>query len=88
MNKEEALKQYNDGLEKYMNHPALLNDRTLKDMMKYLCTTAFELGWELSTFDTKSKEEQEVILTKWREEREKIKSYDGFVLAATAKNNQ
>ena len=88
MKKEEALKQYNDGLEKTLNHPALLKDRMLKDMMKYICTTAFELGWESSTFDTKSKEEQDALLKKWREERDKVKSYDGFVLAVTAKNEK
>lgn len=79
MNKEEALKNYSDGLEKSLNHPVLLKDRTLKDMMKFLCLTSFEHGWDLSTFDTISQEDRDKMLAKWKEVREKVKTYEGFM---------
>lgn len=66
MEKEEALKGYKDGLEKSLVHPALLADRKLKDLMKFLLIGAFEAGWDSSLFYKMSREEQEAMLEVYR----------------------
>jgi len=60
MKKEEAIKIYNDGLEKNMNHPILLENRKVKDLMKLLCTYAFELGWDICMISTNRVNEEEI----------------------------
>lgn len=60
MTKQEVIKMYYDGLEKSLNHPLLLNNRQAKDMMKDLCTTAFELGWDASLISTGQVNEGEI----------------------------
>lgn len=66
MEKEEALKGYKEGLEKSLVHPALLADRKLKDMMKFLLIGAFECGWDSALFSKMSEEEQEAMLEVYR----------------------
>lgn len=66
MEKEEALNGYKEGLEKSLIHPALLADRKLKDLVKYLLIGAFECGWDSSNFYTLSREEQEAMLEVYR----------------------
>ena len=74
MTKEEAVKQYNDGLETSMNHPILLENRKLKDLMKLLCVDAFELGWDVCMIETKqvTEEEIEIMSQKMKERIAKI----------------
>lgn len=60
MTKEDALKQYNNGLEKNMNHPILLENRKAKDLMKLLCADAFELGWDVCMIETNQVSEEEI----------------------------
>lgn len=60
MEKQEALKLFNDGLEKTMNHPVLTKNREAKDLMKLMCTDAFELGWDICLMATKQASEKEI----------------------------
>lgn len=60
MKKEELLKLYNDGLEQNINHPILLENRKLKDLIKLLCADAFELGWNICLVATKQASKKEI----------------------------
>ena len=69
MKKEEVIRLYYDGLEKSLNHPLLLNNREAKDMMKDLCTTALELGWDACLISTGKVNDEEIDNMNIKQER-------------------
>lgn len=63
MDVSEALKIYDAGLEKSLNHPLLIQDSKLKTLVKLLACSAFETAWNscLASQDKMTAEDMERI---------------------------